>query len=785
MTRRSNDGTSSRLQALAVAQAVAIAIGSRACLSPALAADSTAGPAAGQSPILLPEMTVEEDKPNPYSAEKLTSPKFTRPLLDTPQSIQVLPEALLEEQGALSMRDVLKNVPGVSITAGEGNPGAGDSLKIRGFNARDDVFIDYGRDVGTYYRDPFFVESVEVVKGPSSTQIGRGSTGGSINLVSKTAKLDRFMDVMQSFGTDETKRTTIDANSSLEMIGLENSAFRLNIMGQDSDVAGRDEVHNSRYGIAPSLKFGIGTPTRLTLNYLHLYQDNLPDYGIPTVRDPAFTGSRFAGKVAPVNFDNFYGYTERDHENIDMNSWTANLEHDFNKTFSVRNQLRYQSVGNESAYSAPRINAPMGCAPNCEIDANTTYRGDGKFHDERMSLLDNQTDLTSHFNTGFIGHTLVTGIEAGYQRLANKRRLDQRGPNGNLFDPDPDVNLTLTQLGVYLGQNVVVNSDFVSYYLLDTLKLSERWFLSGGFRWDYVRTELSSFDRGMYPGFEINRARSDSVFSRNGALTFKPLPNGSIYFGYGTSFDPLASQFTANRTIINPFGTSNGLPDLPPDSYCAPGVTPCMPVQGAFDAGPEETETYELGTKWDFLRGRLSFTSALFRTVKSNVLDADPVNPNQLSNVGGSLMIQGFELGLTGAITDAWNVQMGYTFLDSEILKSNRRDLPEGSRVDNTPESTFNVWTTYALPWNVTVGLGAQYVDKRTNIANVDDFTFPVSVDSYWRYDAMLAYKLNKRFKFRVNLYNLADKRYIEQLGAGQAIPGPARSALFTAEMSL
>src|SRR5688500_13838016 len=209
----------------------------------------------------------------------------------------------MEQQNVTTLRDVLRNVPGISYQAGEGGVPAGDNLSIRGFSARTDIFVDNVRDFGGYSRDPFNLEQVEVAKGPASSYAGRGSTGGSINLVSKRPTLDPFYAGSFGVGTEDYKRLTLDLNQPITGSPVDGTALRLNGMWTDSGVSDRDVVNNERWGIAPSVAFGLGTPTRLTLSYFHLEQDNIPDYGIPWV--PANTNAflrRYSNQAKPVDF---------------------------------------------------------------------------------------------------------------------------------------------------------------------------------------------------------------------------------------------------------------------------------------------------------------------------------------------------------------------------------------------------------------------------------------------------------------------------------------------------
>ncbi len=207
--------------------------------------------------------------------------KYQQPLLDTPQTVNVVQQQTMAQQGTTTLRDALRNVAGISLAAGEGGA-QGDNLTVRGFTARNDLFIDGMRDFGSYYRDPFNTEEVEVLQGPSSVTFGRGSTGGVVNQASKTPGLTEFIDAGLQFGSDATRRGTLDVDIPLSKLGP-GAAFRLNAMGDIGDIAGRDVAENRRLGIAPSLALGLGTATRLTFSYFHQNADDVPDYGLALV----------------------------------------------------------------------------------------------------------------------------------------------------------------------------------------------------------------------------------------------------------------------------------------------------------------------------------------------------------------------------------------------------------------------------------------------------------------------------------------------------------------------
>lgn len=206
--------------------------------------------------MALPTIAVQGSAPldlGDYKTDAPSIPKLTEPLLNTPQTIDVVPRQVLDDQGVTTFRDALRNVPGISLAAGEGGS-QGDSLTIRGFTARNDIFLDGVRDFGSYYRDPFYFEDIQVLKGPASILFGRGSTGGVVEQDSKRPKLDRFVTSTFTIGTDLTRRVTADVNQPLPDLGR-GAALRLNVMAQDGNVADRDAARNRRFGLAPAWRW--------------------------------------------------------------------------------------------------------------------------------------------------------------------------------------------------------------------------------------------------------------------------------------------------------------------------------------------------------------------------------------------------------------------------------------------------------------------------------------------------------------------------------------------------
>ena len=323
-------------------------------LANGVAAQPASPPAPTEAAVQLPPIAVQgTGRSGRYQSAVPSLSKLTQPLVDTPQSITVIPQQLMEDQGVTAVREALRNVPGISLAAGEAGA-QGDSLTLRGFNARNDFYLDGMRDFGSYYRDPFNLNEIEVLKGPASILFGRGSTGGVINQVSKQPQLAPITAGTGTVGTDRTFRFTTDIDRPIE--GVPNSAFRLNLMGNLNGMSARDAAEYRRFGIAPSVAFGIGTDTRLTLSYFHLQEDNVPDYGLPW----------FFASPAPVARHNFYGFPNDDFLRTQVDIGTVKFEHDFNDHVTIRDQFRYANYQRAGRITEPQM-IYTGVTPNTPL----------------------------------------------------------------------------------------------------------------------------------------------------------------------------------------------------------------------------------------------------------------------------------------------------------------------------------------------------------------------------------------------------------------------------------
>jgi catecholate siderophore receptor len=679
-----------------------------------------------------------------YKVDESTSAKYTQPLLNTAKSITVIPQSVMKDRNVDSLRSALRNVPGISMAAGEGGTPAGDSMSIRGFSAANNILIDGVRDIAGYARDIYNVESVEVAKGPGAAVYGRGAAGGAINLQTKTASLDEFNDISLRLGSVGDYRTQLDSN----IVVGQTTALRINLLADDGDVPGRDYVTNSNNALAVSLATGLGTNSRFNVNADYQQQDNLPDYGMPWVSnsataDPVAELADYEGTAPPADFDNFYGNIYRDFEDIKGQSVTAKYEYDLNANTTLRALLRTGSVTRQSVVTAPRFISMT--------DSTDVRLSDEKTRDTKDSLTAFQFDLLGSYQLGNIKHDVAAGLELSQEKFERWNYLDIVDDNldstpelVDLYQPNAKVAFT----GQYARSDKMneATGDTQAIYIFDTITFNPQWQLSLGLRWDNFETEYFYELDGADPSLKINA--KDSEMSWNLGLIFKPSQSSSIYFGAGNSFSPTAEDLTASTR-----SNSN---------------------QNELD--PEETVSYEFGYKWEMANGKLFGHAAIFRSEKTNALTDDPFfdgDESAFDSLNGKQRVDGIELSLAGNLTDKLSISTAYTLQDSKVINAEGADASQvGFELPRTPKHSFSVWSRYDYSNEIAFGLGAQYMGKRYNSSTPESREF---ADSYLLWDMMASYQVNQNLSLQVNGSNLTDKDYIDQLGGGHFIPGEGR----------
>ncbi len=765
----------------------------------ALATFLTAGHAAAQAPAAaekkktgptgetLPEVQVTANRQNQpggsYKVETLDSQKFTAPLIDTPQTFSVIPKEVFTQQGARNLTDVLKNVPGISYEAGENGFSTGlGNFHMRGSNTAGSIFIDGVRDSGSYLRETFNLEQVEVAKGPAADN-GRGTAGGYINLITKTPGLDDFYAGSASFsfdeyGTDGNFRTTFDVNQNIKNSPLEGTAFRLNALFQEGGAPGRQWVEKNSWGIAPSVTIGLGTPTRFTLAYQHVQQNDIPDWGVPTgYPNGAGAGTAFAngeaGFLSPGDRgrrDLFYG-TLSDYDDVQSDTLTATFEHDFSNGAKLVNQTRVSRLDQDSRYVVPRNLVYAGAGnPANGLQTATTAEG----YERVNESITNQTSLVYEFETGSLKHTVAAGLELAYD--TSDASMFGAGTSSNQPTDNPDPGRVHTYPVPNAARNEVSIESYAAY-LYDTIEFNPQWQLTGGFRVEHYRAHIENPTLGVVA--DRDSVISDTTLSGKLGLVYKPVENGSIYTSAGVSALPPGSY------LSNPDISRTGDNSLP--NYKAGGK-------------PQQNFNLELGTKWELFNNRLSASAALFYTEKQNI----PVD-TPLAGAGTweytDQELYGLELGLAGQITDKWSVIGGLLLMDSRRKNNEAVDgfrqasdagAVNGDELAYTPNISASLWTTYAVTDQWTIGAGLQYVGESV-IGRPDDASRVIPNDQYGKhgdlpdyvvFNAMTSYKINDNVTVRLNIDNVFDELYaVSSNWAGnRAILGSPRTYTISAD---
>src|SRR5882757_6701689 len=506
------------------------------------------------------------DAAAPYKVDHLqASGKFPEPLLNTPKTVTVLSKEVLEDKNATSLKQAILSTAGVTLGTGEGGNAFGDRFFIRGFDARNDVFIDGVRDSGVSVRENFFTEQIEILKGPGSSFAGRGTTGGAINIVTKQARTDRnFYNSDASYGTDNTKRVTLDVNQVISPT----LAVRAGGLFQDADVAGRNYVTDDRNGGFVAATWKPVDAVKITGNYIHTELTGIPDFGVPYYRpNPATT----AGGPFPdfgVNRNNFYGFVNRDFFRTGQDIGTINAEVQITPDLIVTNKLRdSRSTQNY-----------VGTLPESPVLTNPpTLTANPQSRLQITDVFANQTEATYKFNDGLgFRHTALAGVEIdretssidSYTGLRSELTTGPTAFNGTgslagVSVLNPQYTNTAFPNGLaLLGRPTNISIDTNSGYLIDTANYRDLVILNGGVRYDDYGIKTSGYGTGALLNTFGGQSADFGIPNFNLGLTLKPLPNGSVYVAYATSANPVGAEFDGTSVQYGGLAPSlNGNPN--------------------------------------------------------------------------------------------------------------------------------------------------------------------------------------------------------------------------------
>jgi catecholate siderophore receptor len=683
--------------------------------------------------------------------------RYPVPLANTPQTVNVVTQQLMQDQRTTSVQEALRNVPGITFTAGEGGI-QGDNVTIRGYTARNDFYRDGIRDPGWYARDAFSFDRVEVYKGPSSFLFGRGSTGGVINIVSKLPQARDFGVVEQSVNTAAGSRTFIDVNKTFGDV-----AARVAAVGYVTDIADRDFANIRRYGFAPSIAYQFTPQTKNTFGYIYQKDNNAADRGIVLLPGSYF-GTSYR-QPAPVPRNTYFGVRsddQKDVEQTEAHNFINRFEHEFTPGLKFTNltgasyverfnRTRPVQISGFGTTTSNLWNAPVGgtqlatpanpLRPTTPL-SNIWIANTNHFQNQTNNLLlSNVSDLNARFATGFLEHNVLAGVEVSHEERTQDRINFVDNYRINVAAPNPYAVGSLAPTTA----STETKANAVGVYIQDQIKVTNWLELLGGVRFD-------KFDSGQFaytttratgvvsqtPNTPFNLSTDNSFVTYRAGVVVHPTEWSSLYYMRGTSANPPA-EFT---TITN-------------------GQQAFQPITSTID---------EIGAKADLLNKRLSVNAAVFRIRKENDLENRGTTAAPDYVAIGTTQVEGFEIGATGYLTPQWSIFGGYAYLKSKVLESFTA-TNIGHELAATPQNAFSLFTTYDITPQWTVGAGAFYVDSRWSSVTNDG-----RIPDYWRFDAMAAYKVNKNLTVQFNVYNLTDEYYYDTVaGAGYAVPGAGR----------
>lgn len=664
------------------------------------------------------------DPAAPYKVDRVqASGKFPEPLLNTPKTITVLSKEILEDKNATTLKEIGRSTAGVTLGSGEGGNAFGDRFFIRGFDARNDVFIDGIRDPAVSIRENFFTEQLEILRGPASSYAGRGTAGGAINIVTKQATDRNFQNAETTFGTDMTKRVTLDVNQVIDPT----FSVRTGGLFQDANVAGRNFVTDNRWGTFISTKYTPTNDIKITTNYVHTDLSGYPDFGVPYYKQ-----GNVPVTEAGVPRGTWYGFLNRDFQTARQDFGTLTGEYKPTDNITLTSRTRMEQSTLEYIGTLPQ--APITTNPD---PTTWKFTASAQSRNQWVDVIANQEDATFKFDTGPVRHTAVTGFEVSNERVGIGR---YNGLASEAFGAGFNSNGALPNQSIYApgytyspgpfnpvltGDPTRYNVDSKALYVLDTANWEDTIILNGGVRYD-------GYDLTSSTAAKSSRVTSDFV-NYNAGIVYKPVPIGSLYAAYATSTNPFGSELDGTAADYG-------------------GAVP-----GGVILGPERNKAAEVGTKWELFDRHLLLTGALFQTTKDNARET--VGTTLTS--GAAYRIQGIDIEASGKITDRWSIFGGIVLMDSKVTKSNivgNVGLP----LANVAHQSFSLLTKYKFDgdWEV----GGQAVFRSKVYGGTFGANTGTLIPSYWRFDAFVEKKIDQHWTMKLYAQNLTNKLYYDTL---------------------
>ncbi|HAV4675253.1 TPA: TonB-dependent siderophore receptor, partial [Acinetobacter baumannii] len=620
-------------------------------------------------------------------------------LQDTPQSVSMVTQKVIEDIGATRLVEALDLAGGVTRANNFGGQG------LTGFNMR-------GFTSGEFYRNGFpinrgypnapdsnTIERVDVLRGPSSSLYGRGDPGGTFNLISKTPKSEQQTTLGAQLSSEGLYRTTVDTTGTVP--DAENIGYRLNVIAEGGD-SYRDHVESKRYGIAPVIQWQATDATKVTFEADILRNQHPLDRG--HTRYPTQKSFNSSPETYLWETGKYYNRLYNDN-----NMTQLRVEHDLGNDWKLNAGVQYLN-GKLHGYAVE--------ANGIQNDGETLGRN-YNYRELKWQDTDAQINLTGNFQLLGLAHTLVTGLE--YENYDYKSYIIRSSGdigsypiniyNPVLGQPLPELNRVTT----HDRENLKTTALFVQ----DQIGLNERLSALLGLRFEHYEHDY----KNLLPNTTNWNTSHDAFIPRLG-LVYKASDDLSLYGNAAKSFKP------------NTGASRNG---------------------EGFD--PEEGTAYELGFKWQALDNMLSIDSAIFYANKENVLTLDPVD-SAYKVAAGEVRSRGIELNIAGQITPAWKIIGGYAYTDAEVTKDNT--LQKGTALANIPKNSFNLLNIYEFQDGPLQGLGLginqKYIDKRAGQTANSTYT----MKGYAVTDLVSYYQATPKLRLNLDVKNIFDKVYDE-----------------------
>lgn len=761
-----------RLKALG---ASTVALASAMLASGAVAQETTLGTVKVQSQAIDPNPNATPGVP--YKAQTSGDERRTRPIAETPATIQVITGEAIKDSGKTDLKSILLQQPGITTGTGENGNMFGDRYIIRGQEAKSDTFVDGLRDPGMNIRESFAIEQLEITKGPNSSFAGRGSAGGAINAITKRATTDyNFVKGDGSFGTDNYWRTTLDANQAF----TDNFAVRTNLLYSYSRVPDRSPSDRYRIGAAVSATWLITPEADLTLDYYGLHAKDGPDTGGYLVGTGATRVPKFPIPPSVTQ--------DADFLRSDQNVGTARFNYRFSDAFRFSNILRVGGTTNGYVLSSAERdqttgpNNPGGVYVSSVVGTHQAWQNVDYFAD--------QASLFANVDIGGLKNEFVASYEYSDNKVLNGNYTNTNtgafncitgnGTVRNAFCPTTADGAAVVGLSNLLGRRIVkgnpkgeweVKTHGIS--LMDTVTITDNLTAFAGIRADFFDYSLDVINSTTLVRTPY-RYKGDLV-NYHAGLVYQITPQINVYASFGTAQDINGGESDVGNT------SSYGGLQLDPRCACAP------------PSNPETSQNFEIGTKWNLFDDRFLATAALFQTTKYDVNEALSASETEAFGTvnTGENRVSGVELEVVGMPLDDLTVQGGLTYASAEVLKSIsaanvNHTLSNFANFSASLQAKYRIWD------ELQVGVIGQYVSKR--YGGQPDTAAPVTAGfyaqpapAYATMDLFATYKINPNLGVRLNVGNVFDRDYYPAVYRGGFFlyKGDARNVRLTLDFDL